>query len=178
MKTVTIELWISEDGTEPVPDRHGRISPEALAQYIGAMNGKLQDSEILTSKGITDRANGIAAREYHATVQGIVDDLARAIKDGEITDSEELDTNLHETIDGHHNVIYTYAARQVLAQSDNDGAYFDNYGTDGAVEDGAINWSRLAYAALMADVQEAIGDPETFIEEHKPEELEDENGKS
>ncbi len=59
---------------------------------------------------------------------------------------EWLDTWLHQTIDGHEHVIYTAQAVMLLAASDNDGAYEEEYGE--STEDA----SKRAYAALNTDV--------------------------
>jgi hypothetical protein len=69
---------------------------------------------------------------------------------------------IHETVDGHEFVIYTAKAQSVLAISANDGAYIENYGTEGVVCDGGLNWSGLAYAAMEADLFEALGDLDDF----------------
>jgi hypothetical protein len=45
---------------------------------------------------------------------------------------------------------------QGLLVTDNDGAYVEDFGTDGMVEDGQIQWSRLMYAAMERDVIEKL----------------------
>lgn len=81
-------------------------------------------------------------------------------KPGEDSDDhirEKFDEWLWESIDGDGWVIYTQKAQAVCLVSDNDGAYADEYGEDGIVENGALAWSRLAFAALRADVIERLG---------------------
>jgi hypothetical protein len=104
-----------------------------------------------------DEAMRVLRAEYFDTVRGIVADLQRAIKDKEVSTEDEAQDWLHETVDGHQDVIYTYKAQQVLLHSDNTDAYVEEYGAGGVIQDGAINWSVLAYAALLADVRDAIG---------------------
>jgi len=60
--------------------------------------------------------------------------------------------------DGHHDAIYTYVAQNVCRISRNDGAYFEDFGSEGAVTDGGIAWSELAYCAMRAYVLKQIGD--------------------
>ena len=97
--------------------------------------------------------------EYWCEIRSLAGDcLAEAIEDGEVTDADSLHDWLWQTIDGHEYVIYTAKAQAVLAISPNDGAYIDEYGTDGLVEDGCLNWSRLAYGAMDADLREALPD--------------------
>lgn len=105
-----------------------------------------------------DDAMQVLRKEYFDTVRGIVADLERAIKDKEVTTEDEAQDWLHETVDGCQDVIYTYRAQQVLLHSDNSDAYSSEYGEEGIIENGQIQWSRMAYAALMADVRDAIGD--------------------
>ena len=66
---------------------------------------------------------------------------------------ESLEEALHETVDGHGWVIYTWQAQQVLAYSPNDSVAL----TEGLYEPKAgepLNWSAMAYGALEADVRE------------------------
>ena len=74
----------------------------------------------------------------------------------DITNAEEADQWLHETIDGHGRVIYTFRAMQCLVFSDNDGAYVEEFGSDGLTTDGCLNWSMLAFSAFRADVMESM----------------------
>lgn len=111
-----------------------------------------------STDAIEQEADRIKRAAYWADVRGIVDDAKRAICDLEITSREGLHDWLHETIDGCSRVIYTAQAMEGLHYSDNDGAYFDDFGAEGAVEDGAIQWSRLMYAAMERDVIETIGE--------------------
>ena len=89
----------------------------------------------------------------------IKSELLDRVKDGEYGDTlrEWLQEHIHETIDGSARVIYTKQAQEALLYSDNDGAYIEEFGGDGVVEDGCINWSRLAFGAFDADVKEHLG---------------------
>jgi hypothetical protein len=165
-------LWVPEESPELAADKphsSGGVQVDTLLNYI-KQAGTDTSAYLLTDKEISNIADGIAEREYRDTVQGIVEDLKRAIKDKEIEDSDGVHDWLHDTIDGHHDVIYTACAQEIVRQSRNDGAYFDQFGDEGAVKDGAINWSALAYCALEADVMEEIGDiDDLFAEEEEDE---------
>jgi hypothetical protein len=157
MKPITLQVYVSDDAPDFQPADSRRIKLAEIIEYLGAQLG-YSNAYLLTDEGITQAANGIAAREYRDTVQGIVEDLKRAIRDGDVTDEDGASDWLHETVDGHHDVIYTSCAMEVCRQSRNDGAYFDDFGDEGAVSNSGIEWSKLAYCALLADVREAIGD--------------------
>ena len=55
--------------------------------------------------------------------------------------------------------------------------YLEEYGAEGAVTDGVLNWSALMFAAMERDVYEEldhgkgldVNDPETFFEEEEEE---------
>lgn len=164
MKPITLRIYVAEDAPalKPAGDH---LTAEDVARYLEARSSEPYGASVneLSDREIGNIATGIAEREYRDTVTGIVEDLKRAIADGEIADRDAADEWLSETIDGHHDVIYTYYAQQVVRHSKNDGAYFDEFGTDGAVTDGGIEWSKLAYMALLADVREEIGDLEEWF---------------
>lgn len=102
-----------------------------------------------------DEAMRVLRAEYYQSVRNITEDLARAIKDGEITDQDSMETWIHQTIDGSYWVIYTHANFQVLMCSDNDDAHGENYG-EPPVDGDSINWAALAFAAMEADVRQQI----------------------
>ena len=95
---------------------------------------------------------------------------------------EWLLDHIHESIDGCARVIYTAQAKECVCESDNDGAYAENFGPEGMVTDGCINWSALAYAAFEADVIEEltnrldfdVNDPTAFFEAEKDEAADEE----
>jgi hypothetical protein len=101
-------------------------------------------------------------QDVRDTAESIKAELEGQLKDKECGETlrEWLLEHIHETIDGSSRVIYTQSAMLGLFASDNDGAYFDQFGEDGAVTDGCINWSALCFSAFEADVQkhlDAIG---------------------
>lgn len=164
MKPITIRFWVPDNAPEAPADSYMKLSD--LNAWLTAL-GTLQDPPhmgVITDEELVKIADGIAEREYRDTVSSIVEDLKRAVRDGEVTDSDGAIEWLEQTIDGHHDVIYTHCAQEILRQSRNDGAYFEDFGCDGALSDGAIEWSKLAYCALRADVLEAIGDLDEWFQ--------------
>ncbi len=135
---------------------------------IEALFADSQDAyTFLTEKTATpedrvSRANSIVAADYQKDVSDTADsirsELNDQIADGEYGESlrEWLIEHIHETIDGAGRVMYTAQAMECVRYSNNDGAYFEEFGTDGAVTNGTINWSALAFAAFQADVQEDL----------------------
>ena len=102
------------------------------------------------------QAIGLMRRAYYGMIRDLSQEIIKAIHDDEITDSDALQDRIHEDCDGSQWVIYTFKAQQVLLASDNDGAYADDFGEEGIVKDGAINWSGLAYAAMARDLSEQL----------------------
>lgn len=100
--------------------------------------------------------------DYYTEVRDLADsiqeELLSRLEDGETGEDlrEWLLEHIHECVDSHQWVIYTWHAKHVIIFSDNDGAYADEFGPEGMVEDGAIQWSRLAYAALQRDLYEQL----------------------
>lgn len=105
-----------------------------------------------------DRALGIIRGDYnddvHDAAVSIQDELLGRLKEQECGEDlrEWLTEHIDETIDGCARVIYTRSAQLGVIFSDHDGAYFEEFGSEGAVEDDSINWSKLCYAAMRADV--------------------------
>jgi hypothetical protein len=97
-------------------------------------------------------AQRVLRKDYYDDVRGVAEDLKRRLDAGDFNDRDEFIEALEQDVDGHQRVIYTGQAIECLLYSDNESAYADEFGTEGVVEDGAIMWSRLAYAAFRADV--------------------------
>ena len=97
----------------------------------------------------------ITHRDYWNQVESIARDVTSEAR----ADGDDLYDRLHETIDGHEWVIYTYKAQQIIAHSQNDGA-IEELGIECAITDGCLNWSAIAYCAFEADVREQLGDVE------------------
>lgn len=104
----------------------------------------------------------ITEREYFEQVQDVADEcLERAKKrytdDGQDM-SEAFDEILHEIIDGHEWIIYTWKARQILMISPNESACVDDFGAESVVRDGRIHWEGMAFCAMHRDVVDRAPD--------------------
>lgn len=91
-------------------------------------------------------------RLYHAEIQAIAEEYAKVEQAYERDQSEQEPSEwLHETIDGHGYVIYTYAARLVDVISDTDGhdEYLFHFGEQCPSPEVA------AFMCMQADVLEA-----------------------
>lgn len=103
---------------------------------------------VVTSKGtsVEDLANNIKQRWYADLVRDHVEEIKDAIKDGEITTSEEVYDRIREM-----EVVYTGQAQDILRYSSNDDAYEEETGEK------VPDWSTLAAYALQADVTKNLG---------------------
>lgn len=115
-----------------------------------------------------NNAIGLMRDAYRAHVRELAGDIIDHAKDEPEGDRDSLLEYMHETIDGDGWVIYTSKAQAVCLVSSNDDAYVDNYGTDGIVSDGGLNWSAMAYAALEADVLEELDSQGFDVNEEHP----------
>jgi hypothetical protein len=77
------------------------------------------------------------------------------VRSGTITDHDGAYDSINDWAESL--VTYTFNAQLHLVASRNDDAYIDEYGADGIVSDGALQWERLAHAAIVADIQAQLG---------------------
>lgn len=101
-------------------------------------------------------AERVLRAEYYSHVRGIALEVFQYIKDGTLEDRDALDRWIHETIDGNQWTFITHKAIKVLLWSNNDGTHIEEFGSDGLVSDGCINWSALAFSAMQADLLEDV----------------------
>jgi hypothetical protein len=99
-----------------------------------------------------EEALRILSRDYNEEIRALA---IEALKQSE----DEREDWLHETIDGHERVIYTYKARVVLICTDNPDAYEDEMGEKPAGPEQA------AYMAMMTDVREMLSN-RYFLADH------------
>jgi hypothetical protein len=149
MKRLFVEIWVREDETVTA----GRIAPDVLMNLAASYT-----ADVRTEDEIARVADGIGQRAYYQTVKDVVSNLVDEIKSGQLETEDEAREWLHQTIDGHHDVIYTACAKDILRYSNNEDALAEESGSEELVRDGQINWSGMAFAALMADVMEEIED--------------------
>jgi len=96
------------------------------------------------------------AKEYWDEIRSLADAFRQAMKDGEITDDETAEEWLHQTIDSHQFVIYTYKAKCVGLHTNNPDAMLDEFGAEGLVRNESVNYEGMAYCSMMADLRMLI----------------------
>ena len=116
--------------------------------------------------------------EYRQEIRDLAAEVMRETRSGDHGTGEQAREWLlewvPETLDGHAFVIYTAQAQAVLAISENDSAMVDNYGSDGLVTDGGLNWSAMAYCAMEADLMDYLSRQDDFdVNDPNPERDED-----
>lgn len=79
---------------------------------------------------------------------------------------------LHETLDGHEWVIYTYQARHVIAHSDNPDYMIEEFGADAG---GDMFDERRAYWAIYSDIMEQAEFEKYDLDELRTERFEEIN---
>ena len=95
-------------------------------------------------------------QEYRQDVADMAESIQDYAKEQDYPDREDILEYLHESIDGCARVIYTASAKECVLFSRNDGAYFSEFGGDGASDGDGIKWSLLAYCAFRADVLDEL----------------------
>ena len=112
-------------------------SPEARAAYETAVE------QLRECGPDRDEAEAVLRRDYWSDVRGII----QAARTDCPADEDPSDW-LHETVDGHQRVVYTWLAREGLLWSGNPDAHLEEMGEPPATPEVAM------YCALRADVEE------------------------
>ena len=107
-------------------------------------------------------------QQYQDDVRDMAEQIREWAKENDYPDREQVLEYMHESIDGCGRVIYTWKAKMCMVYSKNDGAYFDNFGSEGAISDGGIEWSKLAYCAFEADVIEELDSDGFDVNDDRP----------
>jgi hypothetical protein len=89
----------------------------------------------------------VLTADYREEINSLVEDAKRGLKSGDISD---LNDWIHETIDGHERIIYTYKARIVMVCTENPDAYRDDMGQN--PEKVEVE----AFYAMAADLRDAL----------------------
>ncbi len=97
-------------------------------------------------------ALNVLRADYYETVRSVAKEILAECKRDESLDMHD---QIHESIDGNHFVIYTYAAIQCLQASDNWLASEDE-GIEVDNSDFSKSVSQRAYFAMCADVSQQI----------------------
>jgi len=100
-------------------------------------------------------AINILTHDYYNDVRSVAKDLATRMKHGEI-DGDEYQDAVHAAIEGTQRIIYTFQAKCGLLVSDNADAYSEEFGEEGMVVGGNIQWERLAFVAMQQDVYKEL----------------------
>jgi hypothetical protein len=115
---------------------------------------------MVTTQPTTDqlRSTAIDALHawHHAHIRSAADDILDDVRCGTLVDWDAVNESIAEWCESL--VTYTFNAQLHLTASRHDDAYLEEYGADGIVQDGAVQWERLAYAALDADIRDQLGD--------------------
>lgn len=99
-------------------------------------------------------AVSILTMDYYNDCRSVAQDLAQQMKDGTIGRAYDGDFNqaLHEATEATQRIIYTFQAKCGLLVSENADAYSEEFGEEGMVVGGNIQWERLALVAMQQDV--------------------------
>lgn len=125
----------------------------------------------------TDQADSRLRAEYFEAVASFAEDAENEVKNGNITDEDDYREYIEQSVDGSSWVIYTANALQVLRYCGNHDAYTDEFG-EVPMQGSEINWSALAYAAMLEDVRERVTDFDDLQPEEDDEEAEGETEES
>jgi len=99
------------------------------------------------------------AEEYWAEIRSLADAFRETVADEKLGYEDALEW-IHETLDGHEFVIYTYKAKCVGIHTEHPDAALDMFGPEGLVRDGNIHYEGMAYCSMEADLMERIEVPE------------------
>jgi hypothetical protein len=152
------ERRVSAETEDTSPD-----APETSA--LSRLASELRYARPRSSDDISSMGEDAKRREYREDVDAIAEDILSDVlgsldADELDTDEDELrttaDERAWEQVDSSQWVIYTSRAMDVLRLSDNDSYSVDNFGVEGIVSESGIEWSKLAFGAMYADVMEEL----------------------
>jgi hypothetical protein len=110
------------------------------------------------SEADVNEALRVLRSDYYTDIRDLARDYAKRVADGEFTGrrgSEDLDEDIHQTVDGYNWVIYTHQAKIVQIVSDNADAAFEE-GVAPEMGSDSVPFEVLAYHAIRADLREAL----------------------
>ena len=107
-------------------------------------------------------------QKYNDDVRDMAEKIREWAKENDYPGREQVLEHVHESIDGCARVIYTWKAKMCVVYSKNESAYFDNFGSEGAMSNDGIEWSKLAYCAFEADVMESLIDDDFDVNADRP----------
>jgi hypothetical protein len=101
----------------------------------------------MARRGVTEEKLDAALRVVR---QWYFDEIRAIVEEAKTKGEDEVEDYLHETIDGHEFVIYTYKARLVMICTDHPDAFEEEMG------DKPETVEQAAYGAMMADVRDGL----------------------
>jgi len=101
-------------------------------------------------------AERVLRAEYYSHIRSIAREVFEEIANSKISTSDALEEWIHESLDGDSWVFQTYSAQKVLLLSNNDDVYVEEFGTEGLVTDGGINYSAMAFETMKRDLWEDL----------------------
>ena len=105
-----------------------------------------------TSEERVQAAMGVLSREHRTTIRGSAADRVEELQAGAYDSEEQYTERLEAYVDGHHDVIYTYAAKCVAFISDFDWqAEWKDMGSDKAP-----TVEQIAYLCILGELREEI----------------------
>ena len=119
-----------------------------------------------------DQDNQTFEQVVSDSVECLVDEMRDEFEGGTTGEPlrECLMERVHEHCDGHRQVIMTWRAQALVGYFGTD-AYTDNFGEEGLIKDGDINYSAIAYCILEQAIYEEMrrqgfdcNDPTEFFE--------------
>lgn len=130
-------------------------STTQAADAARAIVANLKDADahpVRHSDDEVSRAVAVLRRDYYGDVRDIAQDIAERVASGELTDADDVEEAIRETVDGCARVIYTFQAKLGLLASDNEDAYQDDTGEEPSGPSVAM------YYAVCADVRDELAD--------------------
>ncbi len=116
-----------------------------------------------------DWATRVLQKDYQEDVDSVANDLADSWRKGEYDgDRDSFYTAIDEAVESTRHVIYTLQAQLGLAASGNDGAMFDETGEDTIDCKNGVEWSKLMFWAMRADVMEELNRLDIDVNEDPP----------
>lgn len=106
----------------------------------------------------------ITSSEYYTECESIAREAVQEANG----DRDTAYDHLHQDVDGHRWIIYTYYHTQILTHSQHDNAYFEDFGPLEA-ESFSDATLKMAYAAMLRDCTDYL---ETALDEYEPPEEE------
>jgi hypothetical protein len=103
----------------------------------------------------------ITLSQYAREIKALAKNAKKETKERGQSKNEHRDRaleRLHEDVDGHEWIIYTWAYPYVLIHSENEDALFEQMGRDAleGLDNYAAVMQRMAFAAMLADAEQEL----------------------